>query len=1361
MNDIEHSNRMVFLRRILVSLLFAFLTFALNAYNLRQLSSKDGLSNSAILSICQDSERFMWVGSVDGLNVYDGVDINIFKPNLNAPGGLSGNLIEEVLEGEEGVLWINTNHGLNRYNKKTREIKSYDEFDGKYYLAKTSTHDVFAIHEDNKIDYYDKNSEQFTPVYYPDIIKKDIQRIFIDETNVLWIVTNKGIIKNALITLNSDIPVITSLNNFVHNCGVRYVFMEDNQIYFIDDDYFFFEMDAVSKKKSLVMSLKNEVEGQGIVSAIVKDNDDYLIAFQTNGLIRLQNTPENLIKYQVKRIDIYCGVFCLYKDTRQDVIWIGTDGQGVYMYTHDLFSIRSTTFEHLKFPIQKPVRALFLDKEDNLWIGTKDDGILLVKDFHVDDNMNAKSINHITTSNSSLTNNSVYTFGKSRKNLLWIGGDGPGLNYYSYKEKKIKKVLSRDTEPLLFIHAICEVNDSTLWLASVGAGIYKVILSGSDDEPVIQSVKQFTFEKDDMSSNYFFTACQENDSIVWFGNRGYGLRRLNLTDETFEKVTFYKKGIKTINDILSIYKDSKGSIWVGTSFGILKIQNYDPVNHQVSFVNYSEIEGLPNNTIHGILEDDKGDLWISTNGGVVRFNVKMENFHVYNYKNGLNVFEFSDGAYLRDEKTGTLFFGGINGFVTITPDEYARKEFVPQVFFTGLKIYENAYNLNDFIRTKNHEKWLQLRYDQNFFSVSFIALDYINGQNCKYFYNLENFNTKWIENGYSNVANFTNILPGEYILHVKCSNGNQTTDVASLVIVILPPWYMTVWAYISYALFTLVLLFFSVQIVRRRYKRKRENMIEKMHQQQKEEVYESKLRFFTNITHEFSTPLTLIYGPCDRIISYEKSDNFIKKYAGMIMKNTERLNSLIQELIEFRRIETGHKTCFVERLDITVLSGSIVDSFTELAESRGIDYRSDIEADVHWNSDQSCFTKILTNLLSNAFKYTPDGGKVELFVSLQNDLLDILVSNTGKGIKEEDIPFVFDRYKVLENFEKQTQKGFFSRNGLGLAICYNMVQLLDGEIVVRSVPDEFTEFHVLFPLKEITSMREQSIQIGEGSIPLDSSVEVVAAKVEIHNLGNTKPTLFVIDDDPQMCWFISEVLSKQYNVISIENPLSVSKMLETVQPRLIISDIVMPELDGISLMKQIKADRRTAHIPFILLSARNTPEEQTEGISVGAEAYVVKPFNVEYLQSIVERLLQRQCDLKDYYRSVISSYEFSDGKFIHKENKDFFEKIVKIIDLNLSNSDFSTEQLAKELGLSPRHLYRKLKDITEQTPANLIKEYRLAVVEKLLITSQGSVDEIMYKAGFNNRGSFYRLFSLKFGMTPKKYREAKIETDLK
>jgi signal transduction histidine kinase/AraC-like DNA-binding protein len=980
----------------------------------------------------------------------------------------------------------------------------------------------------------------------------------------------------------------------------------------------------------------------------------------------------------------------------------------------------------------------------------------MIHDFHVNDDTGSKQTGHLTTRNSELASNAVYAFAKSRRNLLWIGSDGPGLNYYSYREKRIRRLPSKSRESIVYVHSICEVSDSVLWLATVGSGILKVVIAGTADEPVIESVERTMFTRDEVSYNYFFSACRENDSVLWFGNRGYGMQRLSLQTESFRQVVFRNRDIKTINDILSLHRDKKGDMWLGSSFGITKLLQYD--NDSVVYENYNEIEGLPNNTIHGILEDDLGHLWLSTNNGIVQFDPATKNFRIYNHRNGLDVIEFSDGAYFKCEETGILFFGGTNGFLTVAQDVFMEKKLAPPIRFTGLRIYENEYNLADFMRKKNNKEYLELKYAQNFFSVSFSALDYINGQNSRYSYILENFNNQWIEKRIFNVVTFTKVPPGEYTLRVKYDNGSsggQNNDIYSLRIVILPPWYLSVWACLLYLAGVVSVVFFCYFWFRKYYRNKREIMIEKLNRQQKEAIYESKLRFFTNLTHELSTPLTLIYGPCSRIVSHPGTDAYVKKYATLILKNAERLNALIQELIEFRRIETGHKSCSIERLSISETAGNIADSFTDLAETRNIDYQINIKNGLYWNTDKGCFSKILTNLLSNAFKYTPDNGKIEVNIHLMDDALQALVSNTGKGFDEKDIPFIFDRYTVLANFENQ--KGMSSRNGLGLAICHNLAKLLHGEIHVRSIPGVLTEFRVTLPHQDVNVSEKREIREAENVLYHQFDSEKPVVETGDYQYIKSRATILVIDDDPEMLWFIAEIFKEHYNVIPLDNPSRVDEALLQTPPNLIISDIMMPQIDGITLLKQTKSDKRTHHIPFILLSAKNTPEEQVEGIEAGADIYLTKPFNVDYLRSVVDHLLQRQDDLKDYYHSAISSFEFMDGKYIHKEDKIFMENAIRIIDKNIQDPAFSPQQLATQMGMSIRHLYRKLKTTTDYTPADLIREYKLAIAEGLLVTSQLSIDEIMYKAGFSNRGSFYKAFLQKFGLTPKNYRIQKKE----
>lgn len=533
-------------------------------------------------------------------------------------------------------------------------------------------------------------------------------------------------------------------------------------------------------------------------------------------------------------------------------------------------------------------------------------------------------------------------------------------------------------------------------------------------------------------------------------------------------------------------------------------------------------------------------------------------------------------------------------------------------------------------------------------------------------------------------------------------------------------------------------------------------MIEQMNRQQRNELYESKLRFFTNVTHEFCTPLTLIYGPCQKILSHTEADNYVHKYATMILQNAQKLNALILELIEFRRLETGNKVLEIKQLPISEQTKDIAESFCELAESQKINYQLKIEEDVYWNSDASCFNKIVNNLLSNAFKYTPENGSIIVEQRIAEGQLCIRISNTGKGIAKENLTKIFDRYKILDNFEVQNKNGISPRNGLGLAICHSMVNLLNGQIQVTSVPGQITTFEVTLPALAVTTA-----SVPEESILTEPPVQADNKPVELENIPATydpsRQTVVIIDDDPSMLWFISDLFAGKYNVLSFDNATKAIEQLELKSADLIISDVMMPDIDGISFAKRVKSNKLLTHIPLILLSALNSVNDQMKGIESGAEAYVTKPFNAEYLIKLAERLILREKELKEYYNSILSTFKLDDGQFLHKENKVFFEKMMQLIDKNITNDELSVEFLSSSLGYSTRHFYRKLKEITEKTPADIIKEYRLAIAKNLLLTTNLSIEEIMDKSGFINRGTFYKIFSQKYNMPPRQYREQQKE----
>lgn len=1316
----------------------------IHAYSLRQFSNKNGLSNSAILSLYQDHQGVIWIGSCDGLNIFDGTNIHVYNPANPTKASLSGNLINDIMETEKEVLWIQTNYGLDRLDTKHQTSKSFTEFKDKNYMAKSRDNDLFIVKDDGYIYYYQPEKQLFQKLEVPQIAFGHVLSTIIDENNILWIFTSDNDTRSYQINKNKEGITLTPNNLFKHPEQLLWAFAEEDLVYFIDKTYSLYEYDFGNQQQYFIADLKAEVETRGEVSSIIKQQNDYYIGFKSSGLIVLKYMSDQKIKYQMQDTEIHSGIFCLMKDKYQDIVWIGTDGQGVYMYFNDAFSITNTLLDTPVYQINNPVRTVYYDEEQTLWIGTKGGGILRIRNYSPETNT-AVSFDRISISNSTLTDNTVYCFAPGSANRLWIGTEN-GLNYYSYQNKQLKAfTVIADGKKVKYVHSINELNDTTLWVSTVGEGIVKVILDKAGSSPAVKSATRIVLDDGRMASNYFFTSFQENDSILWFGNRGYGAYRLNVETEQLTPYRFDNVvNSQTANDIFAIYKNEKG-YWLGTSSGLLHFN--EDYSHY-----HDRADLFSNNTVHGILEDQQNNLWISTNQGLVRFNPKTNTGQTYDRENGLEVTEFSDGAFYKDLRTETLFFGGTNGFVTVKPNAYTMADYMPQINLKGLSIFGKEYNIHDFLHDKKGKKILQLDYSQNFFCIDFMAIDYINGNNYSYSYKLDEVSSQWIESGISASAIFSNLAPGQYTLLVKYKNNmnGKECEPQKLLIQITPPWYLSNWAYILY--FILIALFCILAVYRivHQYRRKQHRMIEKLNREKKEEVYESKLRFFTNITHEFCTPLTLIYGPCEKILAYPQSDSYIRKYGKMIQQNTEKLNGLILELLEFRRLETGHKVLSIQRLSVSDKLRNIAESFCELAENKNLNYRLDIEPDIEWNTDISCFSKIVNNLISNAFKYTPEEGNITIGLKVENQLLTLNISNSGKGIAKENLAKIFDRYKILDSFE---MNGKNSRNGLGLAICKNMVTLLNGEINVSSIQNEITTFTVTLPELSPTAQEAETPQKVYETGPLNTNTEPMELEQTAVNFDTSKHTVMIIDDDPSMLWFVSEIFVDKYNVLSFNNAAEALASLELKQPDLIISDVMMPEIDGLSFAQKIKQNKLWSHIPLILLSALHHEDDQVKGIEAGAEVYVTKPFNVKYLEKVVYRLIKRESDLKEYYSSIFSSFKVENGNCIHKEDQEFLDKVIETIEKNITNPDLSVELLSSDLGYSTRQFYRKLKPITDKSPADIIKEYRLTMAERLLLTKNYTIEEIMDKTGFNNRGTFYKLFSQRFGMPPRQYRE--------
>ena len=607
------------------------------------------------------------------------------------------------------------------------------------------------------------------------------------------------------------------------------------------------------------------------------------------------------------------------------------------------------------------------------------------------------------------------------------------------------------------------------------------------------------------------------------------------------------------------------------------------------------------------------------------------------------------------------------------------------------------------------------------------------------------------------VVSFTNMAPGEYTLLVKYYNSvfDKESDVYSLVIRIGDPWYASWWAYLIYALCLLLLAALLIRSFILRSKRKKQELLNEIEKRHQKNVFESKLRFFTNIAHEFCTPLTLIYGPCGRILSSKGLSKFVVDYVQMIQTNAERLNNLIHELIEFRRIETGNREVRVESLNVSSIVKGIAKTFVEMAKSRNITFLSKIPEQVMWNSDKGFLNTIIINLISNAFKYTPDGQslKIEVDTSREN-MLALRVANEGSTIKEKDIQYIFNRYAILDNFENQDEKNF-SRNGLGLAISYNMAKLLNGTLKVENTSDGWVMFTLTLPVMELTTGVSETKRLMAEYIPKIDTQPIL--KLPQYEFDKMRPTLLVVDDEIEMLWFIGEIFSADFNVVTLQDPERLDQVMNEVYPNVIICDVMMPGMGGIELTRRIKSVKETAHIPIIVVSGRHEMEQQMEALSAGAEMYITKPFSAEYLRISVCQVIERKEVLKNYFSSPISSFEKSDGKLTHKESKKFLQSVLKIINDNITNKDLTPRYIADRLAISPRSLYRKMEEIGEDSPTDLIKECRLHIAKDLLLTTKKTIDEIVFDSGFSNKVTFFKVFREKYECTPKEFRMKHLE----
>lgn len=925
---------------------------------------------------------------------------------------------------------------------------------------------------------------------------------------------------------------------------------------------------------------------------------------------------------------------------------------------------------------------------------------------------------------------------------IFIGTEGEGINYMMRNDKRIKKLNIPPKFPsfkaiysILFTH-----NDSLLWLGTSGFGLIKLHLCREGQEYKVTDIKQYKSPGSaSPSHNIIYSVMTGYDNnTLWIGTRGGGINRLNISTEQFEELSDINADLSlTNNDILYLAKGDSASIWIGTSYGLNRLLS---TNGSTSLTEYTDNNGLLNNTIHGIIESNNQHIWFSTNNGLSAIDLTLGEITNYSYKNGLQNDEFSDGAIFKD-KAGWLYFGGVSGLNYFDENKIRLRDHIATLSLNSLKINNTSQNIYE--RIHNHT--LQLDYDEPYITLGFTAHDFINNENCEFSYRIIDFADEWIYNENNPNIVITKLPPGKYKLEVKCTNGDRvwSNQIYSLHLNVAYPWWLSTTAFIIYFILIAVAIYITQTVIKNRIRLNRQILLEHIEKQNQQRIHESKLNFFTNVAHEFFTPLTLIYGPAQHLLEKVDLDSYTKRYIYIIKNNADRMQKLINELMEFRKAESGHTSIYAEKIDIQLLVDYVSDNYTEIAEENKIDFSFKSKEVQSFTTDRNALEKIIFNLLSNAFKYTPSGGYIcaEIRQNATTGTLHFRIRNSGKGLTKKQMSEIFSRFKIFESSNLK----YAGSTGIGLNLTKSLTELLGGEITIESTLGEYVEFNVFLPPMYVDSERE--------SLPTKET-----ENNEMLFIPKQKgTTILIVEDEKNIRELLKDILLPYYQVCEAADGEEALKEVEQKQPDIIISDVLMPKLDGITLTNVLKSNERTAHIPIIHISAKNSIEDQINAYNHGTDLYIPKPFHPRHVLSAVENIINKYSLMKEYFKSDRSSLIVREGITMYKEDELLLNKIIKFIEDNIDDESMNPDSLADFIGISKAGLYRKLKELTEKTPSEFVRTVRLKYAANLLRTTKLTVTEIMYKSGFSYKSYFYREFAKLYNTSPQKYRSEQTE----
>ncbi|WP_290839873.1 two-component regulator propeller domain-containing protein [Flavobacterium sp.] len=1332
-------------------------------YSVEQLDNTKGLSNSSVNCIFQDSQNLLWIGTWDGLNRYDGNNFKIFRSEPDNKNSLSNQVVLKMGEDKNGRIWVLTMHGINRYDKKTDTFEQY-YFDRKnkpplteseFNMALDGSKNVFCAVKDWGIGYFD--GSVFKSLGNKTLSQKTVTKMAFSNDDLLLLLEDGSLHSVTFETLADGSKTIANID--IISKGVRgFEILRDEKICMVLSDGTA-SLFSMSGKTSKLLSVKN-------VENIVGQTPDGIVLSAKSGYILVSADGNEIVRPWSKFLKNQ--KITTLVQGNENIVWTGTDGDGVFKMFPSKKSFHLVSKSQLPELDGGIVRAFLEAGQNSFWLGTKGRGLFRISDDFYRNPEKPLSYVNFNEGNSVL-NNAVFALSKGRENLVFIGTDGEGLTIYDLEKSKMiswRDVAgSKNHEYFKSVYAIYQDKNGFVWLGTNGYGMVRCRISRSGDGLAVSDFQKYNAGGENaLSSNIVFSIVPGNDGQLWIGTR---LGGLNLFDMKSGKFTTFKnvadnRNSLSNNDILCLVLDAKKKLWIGTSFGLNSLDKLDADGTAV-FKRYTTANGLPNNTVHGIVPDQKSNLWISTNFGLSNFLVQQDKFINYSKNEGLQNNEFADGAFYDDPESGYVFMGGIKGFNYFLPQKIKESAVIPDLLIDKISGQNQAVPYYQGLVISPDSKTnpaITLKHNQNFFDIQMSALTYTNSEKCQYAYQLEGFDKNWNTIDNRKIISFTNVPRGDYALWVKWSNsdGVWTEPVRAIDLKIKPVWWQSNLAVIIYLVLGICFLLFV-----RSYQLKKLSLRQNiLFRKNEEELHENRLAFFTNIAHEFLTPLTLIVGPIQKLSEVQNLNERNQKFVNMIQRNSSRLLFLTQQLLEFRKAEHDYLGVTVKHFDLVSLIEQIAELFDDWAFEKKIEYHLEIPSELKGWFDKDKLEKIVFNLMSNAFKYTPAGGKIWISFAIENATsgrLNITITNTGKGIPKEKLDSLFDRF-FLSDLNQASDTEMF-RTGIGLAYIKKLVTVLRGEIEVSSIPDEQTKFTVLLPCEK-SAFEENEIDLGTSPVLIshhlknileekEESPENVPEKIELlQRFENQRKTILVVEDEKEIHLFLRDLLGETYNLSTAYDGVEALQLIEKELPDLIISDVMMPNMDGVDLCKKVKTDIRTCHIPFIMLTAKDSVIHRIEGLESGANSYIPKPFYPDHLLVRVQKLLQEKDLILKHFTQDSLVEDLSVLPIDHSE-KEFIRQVIDLIRRNIDSENLHSAFIEKEIGISSSQLYRKTKEIFGISPGDLIRTIRLKHAAELLRKNVLTVSEVCYKSGFNNRSYFYREFNKMYQTTPKSY----------